>query len=106
MIDKNPRPVTKSSCRENDGPRSRAGAVLFLRRLFMTNFLDDSTIELPCENCGRVTKKTIGWIKRNTQFAWACGTPIHLDTSQFKREIAKVDRAFADLRNTLKKLNK
>lgn len=72
----------------------------------MADVLDGIEIELPCENCGRVTKKTIGWIKRNTEHICACGTLVCLDTDQFRREIGKVDRSLADFQSALKKFNK
>lgn len=71
----------------------------------MAGFLDDAEIEIPCD-CGRKTKKTIGWIKRHTQFTCDCGTKITLHANQFKGEIAKVERSFADMQRALKKLGK
>src|SRR5574343_305616 len=63
-----------------------------------------SQISIPCKSCGRETKKTIGWIKDHTEFTCACGTVIRLDTSQFKADITKVDRALSDFERSLKKL--
>ena len=70
------------------------------------NLLDKSEIEIPCENCRRKTKKTIGWIKTHNKFACACGTEITLDAKQFKTEIAKVERSLADPEATIKKFGK
>lgn len=70
------------------------------------NILEQETIDIPCENCRRKNKKTIGWIKRNKQFACICGTVISLDTDQFRREIAKVERSLADLDRMLKNFGK
>jgi hypothetical protein len=72
----------------------------------MTGFLDSTEIEIPCENCRRKTKKRIGWVKSNNRFTCACGTEIRLDTSQFKTEIAKVERSLSGLQNALKKFGK
>lgn len=72
----------------------------------MAGILDQAEIEIPCENCGRKTKKSIGWIKTQSQFTCACGTRINIDASQFKSEMAKVDRSFASLQNTLKKFGR
>jgi hypothetical protein len=50
-----------------------------------------NTDEFPirCDSCGSVTKKTIGWIRRHSEFVCgACGTLKKLD---FKSEIAKVE---------------
>ena len=72
----------------------------------MTNFLDSAEIEIPCENCSRKTKKNIGWIKSHKDFACACGTKITLDTNQFKTEIDKVEKSFAELQKTIKNFGK
>lgn len=63
----------------------------------MSNFLDDSGIGIPCESCGNETEKTIGWVKRNKQLTCRCGAVVSIDASQFKTEIAKIEREFAKL---------
>jgi hypothetical protein len=72
----------------------------------MTGFLDKEEIDITCTKCNRKTKKNIGWIKNNREFTCTCGTLIHLDTSQFKNEISKIESAYANLQNTFKKLSK
>ena len=72
----------------------------------MAGFLDSSEIEIPCENCGRKTKKSIGWIKMHRNFTCRCGTEITLNASQFKTEIAKAEKALAGLQSSLKKFGK
>lgn len=72
----------------------------------MPGFLDNEEIEIPCENCGRKSKKSIGWIKGHTEFSCACGTRIRLQASQFKSEIAKVERSLADVQRSLKNFGK
>lgn len=68
--------------------------------------LDSKTAELPCPGCGHKTKKTFKWLKSNTQFTCVCGKQIHIDQSQFKSELAKVEKSLADLDKTLKNLFK
>lgn len=72
----------------------------------MPGFLDNEQIEIPCKNCGRKSKKSIGWIKSHTEFSCACGTRIRLQASQFKSEIAKVERSLGDLERSLKNFGK
>ena len=72
----------------------------------MSNIFDNEQIEIPCENCGRKTKKTIGWIKRNKQLNCTCDTIISLETDQFKRELKKIEKSFSDLERTLKNFGK
>ena len=72
----------------------------------MTNLLDNLDLEITCTNCNSKTKKTIGWIKNNSEFICACGTRIHLDASQFRTQIAEVERSISSLKDTLNKFNK
>jgi hypothetical protein len=65
---------------------------------------DKEQIDIPCEGCGIKTKKTIGWIKSNKQLNCTCGATINLETSQFTRELKKIEKSFLDLEKTLKKL--
>ena len=67
---------------------------------------DKEQIDIPCEGCGRKAKKTIGWIKRNKQLICTCGAIINLETSQFTRELQKIEKSFLDLEKTLKKFGK
>lgn len=59
--------------------------------------LDSQIIELPCENCSRVAKKTIGWVKANRQLTCACGTVITLDASQLIRKLADLERTIGKI---------
>lgn len=72
----------------------------------MASPLDDISVTLPCEDCGRETKKSIRWIKSHAEFRCACGTLIRLDAAKIKRELARVERSFAALESQLKKFNK
>lgn len=72
----------------------------------MAGIIDGAEIEIPCENCGRKTNKSIGWIKTNTNFICDCGTRIVLDSDKLRREISKADRAIDEFQAQLKKFNK
>lgn len=72
----------------------------------MPNLLDSAEIEIPCENCARKTKKSIGWIKSHNNFTCTCGTIITIDANQFKTEFAKVEKSIATLQKTLKNFGK
>ncbi len=66
---------------------------------------DDATLNIPCPHCGKETKKTIGWLKRNQEMPCsACRETFGLDTKELRTEIDRVDRAVRDLENTLKRL--
>lgn len=59
--------------------------------------LDNQLLDIPCQNCRHVTKKSIGWVKTNCQFTCVCGTKIILDTDQFRRQIADLERRLGKL---------
>jgi len=72
----------------------------------LKDVVSGAELDLPCENCGRKTRKTIGWIKTHKQFTCGCGTVVRLDTDQFNREIRKVEAAFTNLERSFKGLGK
>lgn len=72
----------------------------------MSGFIDSQEIDIPCENCSRKTKKSIGWIKSHNDFTCACGAHIKIDANKFKTEIANVDRSIASLQKSLKNIGK
>lgn len=63
----------------------------------MARLLDNQTIDIDCPACGHKSRKTVGWLKAHRDFACACGQTIHIEADQFRREIAKVDKAVDDL---------
>ncbi len=72
----------------------------------MAGLLDSAELQIPCEKCGRKTKKSIGWIKSHNRLTCGCGAEIVLDASQFKTEIAKVERSLSSLQGAFKKLGR
>ena len=72
----------------------------------MLESLDSYEIHISCTHCGHKIKKSIGWIKSNSDFICVCGTTIRLDADQFKSDIADVERSLSDLQRTIKGLNK
>lgn len=68
-----------------------------------TGLFDKADISIPCPSCGKVNKKAIGWLKTHKQIKCAkCGDTFDLDTSQFNRELRKVDQATAKFKKTFK----
>jgi hypothetical protein len=55
---------------------------------------DDVRIDLPC-HCGKVTQKSVGWIKSHSHetSTCPCGRVLHLDSSDIKRKLAEADRS-------------
>ena len=49
----------------------------------------NATIDIPCENCGRKTAKSLRWLETNNEFTCACGTVINVDGKQFVRDLEK-----------------
>jgi hypothetical protein len=73
---------------------------------FMTGPFDNQSIEIPCPKCGNKAKQAIAWLKTNRHYICRRGTRIDLQADQFKREIAKVERASDEIRRTLGKIGR
>ena len=70
----------------------------------MANIIDDTEIELECENCGGKTKKSIEWIKKHNQFSCECGNLIHVDPSKYRKELAKTESELDGVQGLMEKL--
>lgn len=68
--------------------------------------IENLEIEIPClgSSCSKKIKKTIGWMKRNTQLTCpSCQTVMDLQSDQFRREVAKAEAALADFMKSVNK---
>ena len=54
-------------------------------------YLDKFEIDITCEKCGNVTKKTIGWVKCNSHITCACGTYLSLNSERLASAIAEIN---------------
>ena len=60
--------------------------------------LESQSIEVPCPQCGKKAKKTIGWIKAHSEYTCAgCNNTVKLDRNKFLREIEKAEKSIRDL---------
>ena len=60
-------------------------------------FFDDQTLDIPCPDCGKKAEKSVGWLKANKKFTCSgCGQTIDLQSDQFRRELAKAEKALAN----------
>jgi len=64
--------------------------------------LDSQTVPITCPRCGRKTVKNIGWVRTTSRYTCDCGTPISLQTDQFRRSLGDLDRAVEEFKRTLK----
>jgi ribosomal protein S27E len=68
---------------------------------------DDAEIKIPCPGCGKTNKQTVGWLRRHSQVAClGCGFLISLQTSEVRRELHKIDKAWTKLRAAFDKIGK
>ena len=68
---------------------------------------DDAEIKIPCPGCGKTNKQTVGWLRNHSQVAClGCGFLISLRTSEARRELHKIDKAWTKLRAALDKIRK
>jgi hypothetical protein len=63
----------------------------------MAGLLDDEELEISCDDCGRVHKKTLGWLKRNHEIRCPCGTLLKLDTRELRSQMDKLDRDLREM---------
>jgi hypothetical protein len=66
----------------------------------MPGLLDNEKLDIPCD-CGRQNAVAVSALRRSPTITCACGTKIHVDASQFDREMRKVDAAVTDLEKSL-----
>lgn len=81
-------------------------ALLHLQTGGALAMFDKAEIEIPCPKCRRKTAKTVAWLNQNSAFTCLCGTRIELDTSEFRREMQKANKAVADFKKSLKRLGR
>lgn len=55
--------------------------------------LNDQSVNIPCPACGQHTAQTVGGLKKQPSFVCACGQPIRVDLTQFKKDVARANRA-------------
>ena len=72
----------------------------------MAGFLDDQELTIKCQRCGHLEKKSIGWIRNNSQTRCICGAILTLKTEKFNRELADTEASFDRLKKTLNDINK
>lgn len=70
-------------------------------------FLDDNKVKVPCPNCGHKIEKTLGWLTSHKEMTCpSCRETVGLKNAQFKREIAKANKAADEFQRTIKDINK
>jgi ribosomal protein S27E len=71
------------------------------------SLFDDTEIKIPCPDCGKINKQTVGWLRNHSQVAClGCGFLISPRTSEARRELHKIDKAWAKLVAALNKIGK
>lgn len=64
--------------------------------------LDTQTFKVLCPHCTKPVEITVSQAKRNaTVTCTSCGRSIEIEADQFRREIAKVEKALTDLKRQL-----
>ncbi len=67
------------------------------------SILDGQPFDLPCPNCGRKTTKTVGWVKRHSQFTCTCGTVVTLEKSSFLKGIGDAERSIDRFKRNIRR---
>ena len=69
----------------------------------MPDTLDSFEIGVPCPDCRRETRKTIGWLKSHDLLACVgCDRPIDLQDAEVREGIRSAEREIADFMKRLK----
>lgn len=68
----------------------------------MPGFLDDEKLNIECPQCGGKLSKSVRDLKRSDVKCPKCG--VRFETSQFKKELDKVDRQLKDFQRNLKNI--
>lgn len=77
------------------------------RSVIAKNPFDDIEIKIPCPDCGKTNKQTVGWLRSHSQVAClGCGFLISPQTSEARRELQKIDKAWTKLVAALNKIRK
>ena len=71
----------------------------------MAGFLNDQILTVKCMRCGHLEKKTIGWIRNNSQFRCICGAIVTIKNEKFNRELANTEASYERLKKTLREKN-
>lgn len=65
---------------------------------------DDADIDVPCPGCGHENRKTMRWLRDNTQMTCGgCGQPVILENQQLRRDMDDLDQSFGELRRAIEK---
>jgi transposase-like protein len=68
---------------------------------------DDAEIKIRCPDCGKTSKQTGGWLRNHSQeVCLGCGFLISLRTSEARRELLKIDKAWTKFRAALDKMGR
>lgn len=60
---------------------------------------DDQKLTVPCQKCGHKMQASVATIKRSPLLTCSsCGTKTQVNASQFKSELAEVDRALENFK--------
>ncbi len=70
----------------------------------MTDAIEQTEIEVECENCGAKTKKNIKWIMDHDQFPCECGTMVVVDPSKYRKEMAKTESTLDGFQGLMEKI--
>jgi hypothetical protein len=72
----------------------------------MTGFLDDQMLTVTCTRCGHIEKRSIGWIKANSQCKCICGATVNLRMEKFRRQLAETEASYDRYKKTISDNNK
>lgn len=68
---------------------------------------ESARLTIRCPRCGQEHRKSIAWLRNNTDMPCAgCGQIIALESEELRAGIDEADQALADFRRNLSRFNK
>jgi len=63
----------------------------------MAGMIENVSINVPCPECGKRTKKTMKWVQSNPTMPCECGATVDLDANEETRAIRELKTALKRL---------
>ncbi len=72
----------------------------------MADNADSAEIELRCDKCGVVTRRSLEWTPDHEEIVCGCGALIPVDPAKFRKELVTAESNFDGFEGMMEKLGK
>jgi hypothetical protein len=53
---------------------------------------DDQPVNIPCQTCGAITTKTVGWIKLHDNYICRCDAVVKFERRRLPEDVPKTEK--------------